>query len=42
MSLEVNNIAFSYSRNQRVLENVSASVLPGSFLAILGVNGCGK
>ena len=26
MSLEANNIAFSYSRNQRVLENVSASV----------------
>ena len=42
MSLEARNVAFSYSRDQRVLQNVSASVLPGSFLAILGVNGCGK
>lgn len=42
MSLEANDIVFSYARNRRVLEGVSASVLPGSFLAILGVNGCGK
>lgn len=40
--LVARDVSFSYAKNKAVLESVSASVVPGSFLAILGVNGCGK
>ena len=40
--LEANEIAFAYPGSGQTLEKVSAQILPGSFLAILGVNGCGK
>lgn len=40
--LEANEIAFAYPGSGQTLEKVSAQILPGSFLAVLGVNGCGK
>lgn len=40
--LEARGIAFAYPSSAQTLEKVSVQVLPGSFLAILGVNGCGK
>lgn len=42
MNLEAHEVVFSYGRNNHVLKSVTAAVVPGSFLAILGVNGCGK
>lgn len=42
MRLDAHEVAFSYSRDNQVLKSVTAAVVPGSFLAILGVNGCGK
>lgn len=42
MNLEACDIAFSYGRGNQILRSVSADIVPGSFLAILGVNGCGK
>lgn len=36
------NIAYSYNVGNQVLHDVSAEIVPGSFLAILGVNGSGK
>lgn len=42
MSLEARGIAFSYMSAQEVLKEVAADIVPGSFLAILGVNGSGK
>lgn len=41
-TLEARDIAFAYPGGGQVLEQVSAQILPGSFLAILGVNGSGK
>lgn len=41
-SLEALDIAFAYPGGGQVLEQVSAEIVPGSFLAILGVNGSGK
>lgn len=40
--LEAREVAYSYIKARPVLESVSAAVEPGSFLAVLGVNGCGK
>lgn len=40
--LEARDIAFAYPGAGQVLERVSAEIVPGSFLAILGVNGSGK
>lgn len=42
MKLDAHEVAFSYGRGNQVLKSVTAAVVPGSFLAILGVNGCGK
>lgn len=41
-ALSAVEIAYEYSKGNPVLKDISASVVPGSFLAILGVNGCGK
>lgn len=41
-SLEAHDIAFAYPGGGQVLEKVSTEIVPGSFLAILGVNGSGK
>lgn len=40
--LEAQDIAWRWRPDRPVLEAVSAAVRSGSFLAILGVNGCGK
>lgn len=40
--LEAKNLAFSFKRDAPVLKNVSLSITPGTFTAILGRNGCGK
>lgn len=40
--LEARDIAYAYTSQTQILEKISASIEPGSFLAILGVNGCGK
>ena len=40
--LEAKEVAYSYVKGRPILKSVSALVEPGSFLAILGVNGCGK
>ena len=40
--LEARDIAYAYTSQAQILERISASIEPGSFLAILGVNGCGK
>ena len=42
MSLTVNNISFSYSQGQQVLDNISFSVKPGEIVCFLGASGCGK
>ncbi len=39
--VSVKNISFSYNRNP-VLEDVTLSIYPGDFLAVLGPNGSGK
>ncbi len=40
--LKAQDISFAYHAHNPVLQHVSAEIVPGSFLAILGVNGCGK
>ena len=40
--LEARDVAFSFKRDQPLLRNVSITVEPGTFTAILGQNGCGK
>ncbi len=40
--LSANNVKFSYSSRHDLLRDISVALEPGSFLAILGVNGCGK
>jgi len=41
MQLEVRNISVHYGRMQAIA-NISLSVSPGQFVAILGANGAGK
>lgn len=41
-ALCASDVAFSYGRAHRVLQRISADIVRGSFLAIIGVNGCGK
>lgn len=40
--VELQNIAFSYTENQKLIENVSLKVEPGQRVAIVGPTGCGK
>ena len=42
VGMEVNDVAFSYERGNRVLENVSFSVAPGEIIGIVGPSGFGK
>lgn len=41
-ALVARDVAYAYGKNAPVLKRVSADIVPGSFLAILGVNGSGK
>ncbi|COG58584.1 ABC transporter ATP-binding protein [Streptococcus pneumoniae] len=36
------NLSFSYSNKQKVLENVNLSIYEGEIVALLGHNGAGK
>ena len=38
----VNNVSFSYNADQRILHNISLTIQPGIFSAVLGMNGSGK
>ncbi len=40
--LEIKNISFSYTENQKLIESFNLSVKPGQRIAIVGPTGCGK
>ncbi|WOC31169.1 MULTISPECIES: ABC transporter ATP-binding protein [Caproicibacterium] len=40
--VDVNNLGFSYSKESRLIENLSFHAEPGSHIAIVGPTGCGK
>lgn len=40
--VEINDVSFSYSKEKRLIENLSLSVKPGQRIAIVGHTGCGK
>lgn len=42
MSLNVENVSFSYSKDQRILENITFGVNAGETICILGASGSGK
>lgn len=41
-SVEFKNVCFSYTPEQKLIENMSLSVAPGQRVAIVGPTGCGK
>ena len=41
-SVELQNVAFSYTPEQHLIENLNLSVKPGQRIAIVGPTGCGK
>ena len=40
--LEIKNVSFSYTENQKLIESFNLSVKPGQRIAIVGPTGCGK
>ncbi len=40
--LEINNISFSYGKQNPTLNNISFSLKPGEHLSVMGESGCGK
>ena len=40
--LEIKNVCFSYTENQKLIEDFNLSVKPGQRIAIVGPTGCGK
>lgn len=42
IGVKVENVTFGYEEDQKVLEEVSADVKPGEFVAIIGESGIGK
>jgi iron(III) transport system ATP-binding protein len=40
--LEINNISFSYGKQNPTLNNISLSLKPGEHLSVMGESGCGK
>ena len=40
--IEIKNLSFSYSSDANTLNNISLSIEKGSFVSIVGHNGCGK
>lgn len=41
-NLEARDVGYAYGKGDPVLKDITAQIVPGSFLAILGMNGCGK
>lgn len=41
-NVNIKNVSFSYSPEQRLIENLSLNVKPGQKIAIVGHTGCGK
>jgi energy-coupling factor transport system ATP-binding protein len=40
--VEVRGVSFAYQNGARALDDVSLSLAPGEFVAVIGQNGCGK
>lgn len=40
--IRLEKVSFSYSKRQRILENVNLSISHGEFVSIVGPSGCGK
>ncbi|MCX7923589.1 MAG: ATP-binding cassette domain-containing protein [Clostridia bacterium] len=40
--LEVRNLSFYYEKDKQILKNIYMKIERGSFIALLGANGCGK
>lgn len=40
--LETRNLYFSYEKGKEILKNINIRIARGSFVALLGANGCGK
>lgn len=40
--LETRNLCFSYEKGKEILKNIDVKIEKGSFVALLGANGCGK
>ena len=40
--VEIENVAFSYNKDVKLIENFSSDVKPGQTIAIVGPTGCGK
>ncbi|MFN8770220.1 MAG: ABC transporter ATP-binding protein [Neisseriaceae bacterium] len=40
--LEVKNLSFGYSKNEKIIDNLSFSVYPGEIVGIIGRSGAGK
>jgi len=40
--LELDNVSFTYSRNNKIINNLAFSVSNGEFIGLLGANGSGK
>jgi len=40
--LETRNLCFAYEKDKAVLEDININIEKGSFVALLGANGCGK
>tara|TARA_B100001778_G_scaffold212859_1_gene176315 strand:- start:252 stop:899 length:648 start_codon:yes stop_codon:yes gene_type:complete len=40
--LEINNLSFSYLKNELILNQVSLSINKGEFISVLGISGSGK
>jgi cobalt/nickel transport system ATP-binding protein len=40
--LETKELCFAYEKDRRILDNINIAIEKGSFVALLGANGCGK
>ena len=42
LTVKAENLCFSYEKDRPILQNVSLTIEPGSFTAVVGESGCGK